>query len=190
MSQLSIRTESRRLFTDKVHEFSSLQINLPEVMADKIMRWGRLNISNEDLYDNDNLHGREDEIHVTLLYGIHSPSCSSFKDIINDYPPFITELGKLSIFTTNDNFDVVKIEASGPSLFYLNSFLKNKIANTQNYEYSPHVTIAYVKKNKVKINDVNKFNSWKWTASTVMFSSKNGGKVPIKLNTLKQIQYY
>jgi 2'-5' RNA ligase len=174
-----------------VYEYSSVQINLPKLVADQIIKWGQDHISDEDLYDppNDFLHGREDEIHVTILYGIHSSSCDEVYELLSTHYPFEVKLGQVSLFTTDKSFDVVKIEADSPSLFYLNRLLRNNVECTQMYKsYSPHVTIAYTDKNRIKIKDGGTFKNWRWTVNTVIFSSKDGTRTPIRLNTSRPVK--
>lgn len=183
-----------RPFTDRktgLHPYSSVQINLPSILADQIVRWGDETIKDSDIYSppNDLIHGREDESHITLLYGIHSQSPEQVQAILAREQPFEVRLGQISIFTTNDEFDVVKIETSSPSLFYFNHLLKNNLQNTSSFDtYRPHVTIAYIKKNLYSnlIGNSN-FKDWRWTANSVVFSSANGEKTPIRLNTLRPV---
>jgi 2'-5' RNA ligase len=166
---------------------------MPSILANQVMRWGKDMIHEKDIYcpPNDLIHGREDEIHITLLYGIHAQSHEETQSILSSQEPFEVKLGRVSIFTTNEEFDVVKIEAIGPSLFYFNHLLKTKISNTPSYSvYRPHVTIAYIKKDTYYENLIgsDNFKDWKWTANTVIFSSKNGQKTPIRLNSLRPVR--
>lgn len=191
-----MKTITYRPFTDKkqgLYPYSSALINLPSILADQVMRWGRDMIREKDIYSppNDFIHGREDEMHITLLYGIHSQAPEETQSILSGQSPFMVRLGRVSIFTTNEEFDVVKVEAISSSLFYFNQLLKTKLPNTPNYTvYRPHVTIAYVKKDAAYSNlvGVDNFKDWQWTANSVIFSSKNGQKTPIRLNTLRPVR--
>ncbi len=184
-----------RPFTDRktgLHPYSSVQINLPNILADQIVRWGQSMINDRDVYNppNDLIHGREDEIHITLLYGVHSESPEHTQSLLSREQPFEIRLGRVSIFTTHEDFDVVKIEAMSPSLFYFNHLLKVNLQNTPSYDtYRPHVTIAYIKKNLyANLVGNDNFTDWRWTASSVIFSSTNGEKTPIRLNTLRPVR--
>lgn len=184
------RTTTRH-FTDRrgLYQYSSVQVNVPDILADQIIDWGDEKIAEKDVYapPNDFIHGREDEPHVTLLYGIHAHTPIEPRLLLSERPPFEVKLGPISIFTTNQDFDVVKIEVLGPELFKLNSLLTGRIKNTTHYtSYKPHVTISYVNKNSCKDLIGNKhFDGWKWTVSSLVFSSTNGQKSPIRLNTLR-----
>jgi 2'-5' RNA ligase len=174
-----------------LYPYSSVQVNAPAIISNGIISWGEEMISDRDIYSppNDFIHGREDEIHITLLYGLHSQHFQETSTLMASQLSFEVELGQVSIFTTNDDFDVVKIEVNSPSLFYFHNMLKSNVPNTNCYAtYRPHVTIAYIKKNLYK-NLIGRkyFNGWRWTANSVIFSSTDGQKTPIRLNTLRPV---
>lgn len=179
-----------RPFTDKnagLYPYSSLQVNVPVLIAQQIIKWGNVEIPEKNIYapPNDLTHGREKEIHVTVLYGIHAPNPNGLRSLIELQEPFEIKLGRVSIFATNDDFDVVKVEAYSPGLFHLNQLLKNNISHTSCYNtFKPHVTIAYVKKNSCdNLIGNNCFRNWRWIANTAIFSSTNGDKTAIRFNT-------
>lgn len=168
-----------------VYTYSSVQVNLPEVIADEIITWGKEKIEDSELFipKEDYAHGREEEPHVTVLYGIHSTLPNESIKLLNTQPKFEIKLKTISLFTNNDAFDVVKIDVVSFNLTYMNSLLKDNLKNTQHFNgYHPHVTIAYVKKGKCSDLSVNKtFNGIKWEVSSLIFSSKDGDKTPIRL---------
>ena len=182
-----------RHFTDRrgLYQYSSVQINAPAILADQVIDWGNKMIVDKDVYcpPDDLIHGREDEVHVTLLYGIHSHTPDESKILLSEQAPFEVKFGQVSIFTTNYEFDVVKIEVIGSGLFVLNNILKSNIKNTTCYNcFKPHATIAYIKKNTCNnLIGNNNFNGWKWTANSLVFSSTSGQKSPIRLNTLRPV---
>lgn len=192
MNEMTTKTSRPFMGKRGQYDYSSVQVNLPKLLAKQIIEWGNEYIADEDLYapGKDSTHGREDEMHVTILYGIHTELPDRVKELVSNQPPFQVKLDKISLFTSNEAFDVVKVGASSLSLVYLNHLLKNSIANTQNYpSYKPHVTIAYVKKGVCKeIPDKDAFDMITWTVETIVFSSKNGEKTPIRLNTSKQLR--
>lgn len=160
-------------------------MNLPEVIADEVILWGQKKVKDRDLFTppEDYIHGREEEPHVTILYGIHSQLPTEVAKIISNGLTFDIKLKSISIFTNNAAFDVVKIEAASTSLNYLNILLKNNVDNTQHFNnYQPHVTVAYIKKGKCSdLCGNTDFQDVKWNVNTVIFSSKNGEKTPIRL---------
>jgi 2'-5' RNA ligase len=100
---------------------------------------------------------------------------------------FEVRLGVISIFD-NDRFDVVKVEALGSGLHKFNSLLASNLYYSQMYKtYSPHITIAYIKKGTCRNligNEIFKDKTWK--ASSIIFSSRNRTKtkIPLKLTTI------
>lgn len=166
------------------YSFSSVQVNLPDQLAQKIIKWGKDNIPDEDLYKEDNGHlGREDEIHVTVLYGLHSESPIQTKELTSKVPAFPIELTTISLFTTNDLFDVIKIGVDSSDLVALNEKLRKNVQHTNKHgAYQPHITVAYVKKGLGwKYNGMAEFDGEIFTANHVIFSSRSGTKERIPL---------
>jgi len=163
------------------YDFSSTQVNLPSNLSDKILSWGKNNIPDDVLYDRKGF-GREDEIHATVLFGLHDMQPNAVEKILQDAKPIKLELGKISLFSS-DEYDVVKINVKSPDLHRLNTKLKSSLEYTSTHPgYKPHVTIAYVKKGEGKKYDGNKtFDGDDATIDEVIFSSKNGTKTKIRL---------
>ena len=164
--------------------YSSTQIDLPSLLASEIIRWGEERVPENDLYidPNDMSFGRTEEPHVTLQYGIHSNRPDEVRKLLTGVEQFDIELGKVSLFTWHDKFDVLKIEAISNELHRLNKLL-SRLQYTQLFpNYKPHVTIAYTKKNQCNhlAGDMT-FAGRAWIADLVTFSSKDNIKSPISL---------
>jgi 2'-5' RNA ligase len=161
--------------------YSSVQINLPISLSKEIITWGQNHIPNKELSDDKD--GREDEIHVTVLYGIHSESSYMAKRLLRQCKPFDIELKTIGVFTNNESFDVVKINVQSEEIKKINEKLCKSIQYTSKFPtYQPHVTIAYVKKGKGwKFNGDKTFNDRMFHVDTFIFSSKNGIKEQIKI---------
>jgi 2'-5' RNA ligase len=161
-----------------------VQINLPSGLAREIMQWGDDNIPDESVFHNpdDPSFGREDEIHVTALYGIHSESPEDVREVVCRTKTFDVQLKKLSIFT-NDDFDVLKIGVESEGLVSLNERLRHAVEYTSKFKtYVPHVTIAYLKKGKAwKYEGVDRFDGRMFHADSVVFSPKQKNKVKISM---------
>ncbi len=119
--------------------------------------WNKIQnmIVDEDVYHGpdesnpDPAYGREDEPHLTLLYGLHA-------DVTNeDVEKILNKFGKptdikLLDITTFDNsktkgFEVVKFDVKGDELHDINKAL-SKLPHTTDFpDYHPHMTIAYTK---------------------------------------------
>jgi 2'-5' RNA ligase len=166
------------------YDFSSSQVDLPPEIARRVIKWGKENIPDDQLkVDEDGGKGRENEIHVTVLYGLHDATPYKVERAIKDVKPFKIELGTTSVFTNNDDFDVVKIDVISPELHRINKILRDNCEYTNNYpDYKPHVTVAYVQKGKGwQHGRKDDFFGVKWTADEIIFSSKTGKKSRIVL---------
>ncbi len=163
------------------YDFSSVQVDLPQYLAKRIIAWNKKHISEKELYKEGDHFGRENEIHVTVLYGLHTACADDIKEIVKGNKIHFT-LGKISIFEHDAKYDVVKIDVAGQSLHQLNKKLK-KLKYTSSFPtYHPHVTLAYVKKGQgKKYSGINDFAGITIKSDDVIFSSKNGIKTKIKL---------
>lgn len=164
------------------HSYCSTQINLPKPLADKIIEWGKNHIKDSEIYEDEPGKGREDEIHVTVLYGIKSDSPSTVKSILRNTESFTVELETISLFTAPD-YDVVKIDVQSHELVELNKLIKSKVAYVDNYPvFKPHVTIAYIQKGTGwKHDGVDVFEGKLFNADAVLFSNIDRVKTKITL---------
>jgi len=127
------------------YSFSSVQVNFPEEESKKIIEWSKKNIKESDLVVNDRAKGRETEVHVTVLYGLHTTNLNTLKLILEKFKPFEIKVGKISKFKS-DEYDVLKFEISDGVLRKMNKALK-ELDHTSNFNvYQAHCTLAYVRK--------------------------------------------
>jgi 2'-5' RNA ligase len=166
------------------YDFSSVHIDLPSPLAEQIQDWGRAKIPDKDIFvsQTDPSFGREDEMHATVLYGIHSEGSEEVKKIAQD-GNLNVKLGKIEVFTNPLKFDVVVISVDSPDLVKMNEKMRSDIEYTNKYsEYRPHVTVAYVKKGKGwKHRGNDKWEGKEFSCDYIVFSSKNGSKERISL---------
>lgn len=168
------------------YDKSSVQVDLPPDIADKIMSWGRQNIPAEILHnDGEDTKGFEDEIHFTVFYGINSPDPNSIFHIVKDIKPFFVRLGLITGFLDKPNYDVLKIDVECPEIYKLHYDIQNSVPNENSYPtFAPHVTSAYLQKNKVyQWLGNTMFRGVTFAVDTLIFSSLSGEKIPIKLNS-------
>ena len=162
----------------KNYSYSSLQIDVPKIIANKILEYGE-SIPKKDLGED----GAENEIHVTVKYGFHTDSIKEFEDILEKIKPFNIKIGEMSIFKADEDrdSDVVKLDIHSLELHKLNK-LVSKIKNTSTYKnYIPHLTIAYVKKGLgEKYTKKNMFKDLEFEVTEVVFSASSGKKTKIK----------
>jgi len=143
-----------------------------------------IEIPDEDLHE----YGREDEPHVTVLYGLHTGSAAKVKKALadNECTVMTVRMGGLDIFE-NDDFDVLirKVERVD-HLTEVRKHLIDKLETTITFkDYKPHATVAYLKKGKGK-EYLKKYKDLDWKLNgefdcdTIDFSNK--GKTHTKIN--------
>jgi 2'-5' RNA ligase len=166
------------------YDYSSVHVDVPTELAEDIISWGSQKIPDSEIFvsQTEPSFGREDEMHVTILYGIHSETSEQVRKLITD-KPLKVKLGKIDVFTNPQKFDVVVIGIDSPDLCDFNEKMKDDIEYTNKYsEYKPHITIAYVKKGKGwKHKGNNKWEGKEFSCDKIVFSSKNGTKERIIL---------
>lgn len=128
--------------------------------------WNELlkEIDDNDIYnDESNKYGLEDEPHITILFGFQDNIEFDIKsDIINDIKKL--KLPKIKIlkpsYFENDEYHVLKYEIQSNELNKMNHYFCKNYEYFNSYPiYLPHITIAYLNKNKSK-NYINIFNKW------------------------------
>lgn len=167
------------------YDFSSVHVDVPISLAEEIVEWGRKQIKDEDIFvtQKDPTFGREDEIHITILYGLHNEKPEPVVEILENAGPITVKLGKVGVFTNPYKFDVVMINVDSPDLQRLNKVLHDNVKYTNKYgDYHPHVTIAYVKKGKGwKHLGLTHWEGREFTCNYSVFSSKDGSRKKISL---------
>lgn len=159
------------------YDYSSIHICFPQDLANSIINWGKTNISDDDIYvtHNDPTFGREDDIHTTILYGIHKEYID-----LKIQKTIKVKLGKINCFTNSPKYDVVVIDVISEDLKQLNKEMTETIEHTNRYgSYKPHATIAFVKKGKGKKHlNLNLWEGIEFDSNQIIFSSKEGPKYP------------
>jgi 2'-5' RNA ligase len=164
-------------------EHSSTQIDVPTELAGKIKDAAAKLIPDADLADK----GREEEPHVTVLYGLEGEDPKEVADLLKGEKPIKAKIQGVSIFPAKEagDYDVVKLDIDSPDLRRLNTKLKQNLPYTSDYpDYKPHVTLAYVKAGTGKkyAGRVLKGVSGETiTVPSVTFSAKDGTKTEIPL---------
>lgn len=167
---------------NKTYDYSCVMFNLPSKVTSIILNWSKANISENNLYKEHKM-GRVKDIHITVLYGLHT---NNYKKVYNKLKEFDTvkiKLGKVSKFENKD-FDVIKIDVVGPALQIMNKKLRSLDYTSEHPTYIPHCTLAYVKKNSCDHLLGNKyFENKKIILDNLLFTPSIGKKV--KLNNKK-----
>lgn len=131
---------------DRKHSYGCLMLTI------KVPNWENiLNlIPQQDLYIQQEGYGKQQNSHVTILYGLHDDQIDQNKlqqqiqESINQ--PIKIKLKNLSLFQGDNPYDVLKFQVQSQKLHQLNKKF-SKYPNTNKYpEYKPHMTVAYIKK--------------------------------------------
>lgn len=141
-------------------------------------------IADKDVYNDDsNRYGKEEEPHVTLLYGLHSTVTPQIIQQILDRIHFgDINLTNPSLFQNSD-YDVLKFDAAGEGLKSANEVLM-KLPNSNEYpNYHPHMTVAYLNKGTAGNEYVKKFMNvqFKVTPIFAIYSVPSGKKYKLKI---------
>jgi 2'-5' RNA ligase len=148
-----------------------------------ILNWNKKFIPDEYLYIKDNDYGRDKEPHVTILYGfVPDLNESQIKEILKGTKNFSVTITGLGVFE-NAEYDVIKLNVDSSELRRLNSICKKYPHQSDYPNYSPHLTLAYVKKGYGK-----KFKNIKSTIpttiimNTIVYSGIKHQKIRFKLS--------
>lgn len=166
--------------------------------------WNELQstIDDDDIYiKKDQKSGRELETHCTILYGLHdNVNKNDLVNVIknNFNSPISLKLKKINIFE-NPEYDVLKFEIESEQLVKYNKIICDNFDYTSNFDYNPHITIAYLKKGTGKkyITDIKSMevgsNILKYSDinnKTYTFILKSKNKLDEKFVSKKQANYF
>ena len=120
---------------------------VPDDIAEEIVQWSSKNIKDDEVYGKDG-KGRDGSPHVTLQNGIMCDDVSELELLFDCLSEMEAELGPVSVFRQDDkDYDVVHVEVICDDLRAANSMISELLeVNNPHKDYSPHVTLAYVKK--------------------------------------------
>jgi len=166
---------------------SSLMFEATKTIKEKIRTWGAGNIRQENVFTSNKFPnlGRENNIHCTVLYNIFDTNYDQITKILKDEKTFEVELGEFSIFE-NKLYDVFKVNLHGEKLNRLHRVATNNIKHKCQFStFEPHLTIAFMKKNKGKelLDRINKksLKGIKFKVDKLYFNYSRNIKVPISL---------
>ena len=167
-----------KAFLKSAYDFSSVQMDFPDEIAEEIRNWCKLKIP-EDMLAAD---GRENHIHVTVKYGLHGVDFTEIREIFKDEKPLKVKLGKITLFEADD-YDVVKIDVISPELHRLNQVISKNFEVTDTHpKYQPHCTAAYVKKEfGPLINGLSDFEGREIVLDSLLFSGRDNRQTEFKI---------
>jgi len=108
-----------------------------------------------DLHESDIVgeFGIEYDPHVTALYGFHDDGKASYPNAVIKAAKLLASsqipltLSGVSNFHS-PKYDVVKFDVKSPALVSLNAGIVKRFEYTNEYDYHPHLTLAYVQPGK------------------------------------------
>lgn len=161
--------------------FSSVHVEPPQQLADEIVAWGRQYVLDDEIFVHKLEFGREDEIHATALYGLHTNNSRSVETLLQNQKIVEVTLGKLKVFPSL-KFDVLVIDVISHDLKVLNQLLRNLDHTNHHSSYQPHMTIAYMKHGKAwRFLGLPIWEQCSFSCDYVVFSAKDAVKnhIPI-----------
>ena len=138
-------------------------------------------IDEDDLYlpkGEEDDFGKEKNPHATILFGLHTNvSDSEVMDKIKGLKKPKIEVKKISKFE-NEEFDVIKFDLESKDLNKANEIFKVFPYTNDFPDYHPHMTIAYVKKDKADkyIKILNKLKPLEIKVKSFVYSKADGTK--------------
>lgn len=151
----------------------------------KLLAFNHKIISDDIVYhkidaDGKDEFGREKECHVTIRYGfVEDLNEIEVRELLDGQKKFDVEIVGLSIFDSNPEFDVVKLDVKSEVLERLNQ-ISGMYPNKSDFPvYHPHLTLAYVKKGTFNIK---KELNISVTINNVCYSPIAGSKSYFELN--------
>lgn len=125
---------------------------------------------------------REDDPHVTVLYGLSDDQLAAVRDVVEGHGPVALTLGELRFLVNAEGDDVLYFSVESPSLVVLNGALR-KLPHESTYPgpYLPHVTVAYMRPGTAR-KYVGGDYQFETTLDSVSFSEQSGQSVGISLS--------
>lgn len=184
LQQQRLQSNKKQAQTKKVTQgdYSCLMALVPHDLAQEVVEWGVRNVPDNVLYlDEDGNLGRELESHITIKYGLLTNDAKDVRQMFNDEKPFHAKLGKVKHFQPPElPFDVLTVEVISDDLQKVNKKVCEKFECAQGLpsdEYHPHITIAYLKRDKAKeYIGAEVFEGKEIELDTIIFSPKKGNR--------------
>lgn len=172
------------------HGYSSTQFNLADAgyarsqgsPLSALQAMAR-EIAEEDLAGD----GREEELHVTVLYGLHTDYPAEVWKVAEAFGSVVVvKLGKTSLFEVRKpgkSYDVVKVDVESPDLHRLHSMIAEALPHTDTHPvYHPHITLAYVQPGQgLKYAGNPAVEGMEICLSRLIFSDREGGRSSFRL---------
>lgn len=175
--------EATEANTGVSYKYSSTQCTLGTDDAAAFLAYSA-SIPDELLYTEEEGHGRENEPHITVYYGINGNDIAPVQMSVTGCGPIRAKLGKISAFVNEDKpYDVLKIDVESEDLHRLHALIKASCdCDELRPIYYPHLTLAYLKKGmSAQYVGDEQFMGMELTFSSLTFSPKDGPRQEINL---------
>ncbi len=164
------------------YDYATTQINLSPYLRAKAVLYGNSIFADE-------LDHVEYNSHITVKYGLGDDALEQVKKIVSGFPAFPIRLGGLSVFQT-DEADVLKVGVTSEQLERLHYEIGQLPNGEADRPYSPHMTIAYLKKgtgHRYAGNDGPFLGMTLWV-DKITFSQTNGNTISIPLGEAHTVE--
>lgn len=152
---------------------------VPPDQAEDILAFGH-SIPDDELAKD----GRENECHVTVLFGFTRAEPENIAKLLEGSGDLRFTLGKTSLFENPEEGDVLKIDVEGSEIHEMHHLLACTFDYVSDYpDYKPHLTVAHLKPGEgAKYAGDTRFLGRSVTASRLIFSSPSKEKTVIYLD--------
>lgn len=172
------------ILSEETFSYGCVMAPASDKVAEAVVRFCDENIKDEQLYVafDDESFGRQEDIHVTVKYGLEDSDELTVRDALEGVEPFCVTLGSIKKFESEE-YDVVYIEAFSDELKEINKKITNEIDCTETHnEYVPHMTVAYVLPGEADdLLERKDFNGLGFEVTNVDVSTPDGGVYPVSL---------
>lgn len=161
------------------HKYGCVLLKSTPAVFGILSYWVRKYIPQECLHiKEDSGHvGYNDDYHVTVRYGLENEDENKLSELLDGYGPVVLKLNNVNKFDNNPDYDVLYVEVKKtPILSELNKLIEENFKCIElEFDYKPHLTLAFVKKgtcDHLVGNDF--FNLISDTISEVCLSKRDG----------------
>jgi 2'-5' RNA ligase len=165
------------------YDYGCLMIYFDDDSAKDIRQFNQDTFNPEVLAE----YGIEERPHITCQYGFESDiTIEEIGDFVNKIvkKPISLELGDITRFADNPDYDVIKVDIKSPDLHELSDKIRKHFDGRLNItypNYHPHLTLAYVKKGSLPhIDGDNMFNGKNFVFDEFIYSTKDDEEYEIK----------
>jgi 2'-5' RNA ligase len=179
------RVEEHQESTEKA-KYGLVMLTPPQETVNDVLTISE-QLAEEDLAG----HGREDEVHVTVCYGINTDDYEAIKDIIAATVAFEVTIGKTGTFPPSkfsEGAAPVFLAVSSPELTQLNKDLQASgcFKPSDFPDFHPHMTLGYVKEEAAsKYDGVDALEGRTFKVTSLIISDRNKQQTEVPLGEPK-----